>query len=99
MLRVIKKLKERSSLSSKLLFWVRIPILRNIKKITRDISIVIIDEMLPVIAGEKLADYIDVFCETGFFSPEEMETICKAGCFPWIETEIACEPTEQYWWN
>jgi imidazolonepropionase len=35
--------------------------------------------MLPVIAAEKLADYIDCFCETGFFSPEEMETICKAG--------------------
>ena len=39
----------------------------------------IIHEMLPVIAAEKLADYIDVFCETGFFSPAEMETICKAG--------------------
>ena len=35
--------------------------------------------MLPVIAAEKLADYIDVFCESGFFSPEEMATICKAG--------------------
>src|SRR5689334_22632694 len=35
--------------------------------------------MLPVIAGEKLADYIDVFCETGFFSVEETERICKAG--------------------
>jgi len=36
-------------------------------------------KMLPVIAKEKLADYIDVFCETGFFSPEETETICRAG--------------------
>jgi imidazolonepropionase len=35
--------------------------------------------MLPVIASEKLADYIDVFCETGFFSPAEMETVCNAG--------------------
>jgi imidazolonepropionase len=35
--------------------------------------------MLPEIATEKLADYIDVFCEKGFFSPEETETICKAG--------------------
>ncbi|HUM66724.1 MAG TPA: imidazolonepropionase, partial [Chitinophagaceae bacterium] len=39
----------------------------------------IINEMLPVIAREKLADYIDVFCETGFFSPAETETICRAG--------------------
>jgi imidazolonepropionase len=35
--------------------------------------------MLPVIAAEQLADYIDVFCETGFFSAEETETICRAG--------------------
>ncbi len=40
---------------------------------------VIINEMLPVIAKEKLADYIDVFCENGFFSAAETETICKAG--------------------
>ena len=37
------------------------------------------DEMLPAIAAEKLADYIDVFCENGFFSREETELICKAG--------------------
>ena len=36
-------------------------------------------EMLPVIAEEKLADYIDVFCEQGFFSPEETEEVCRAG--------------------
>ena len=44
-----------------------------------DISDIITDEMLPVIAKEKLADYIDVFCEKGFFSPEETETILRAG--------------------
>jgi len=32
-----------------------------------------------VIAAEGLADYIDVFCEQGFFSPGEMETVCRAG--------------------
>lgn len=39
----------------------------------------LIEEMLPAIAHESLADYIDVFCETGFFSPEETERICLAG--------------------
>ncbi|HEY6900298.1 MAG TPA: amidohydrolase family protein, partial [Puia sp.] len=39
----------------------------------------IINEMLPVIGREKLADYIDVFCETGFFSPAETEQIVRAG--------------------
>jgi imidazolonepropionase len=35
--------------------------------------------MLPAIANEQLADYIDVFCEEGFFSVEETERICNAG--------------------
>lgn len=36
-------------------------------------------EMLPAIAAEGLADYIDVFCEKGFFSPEETERLLRAG--------------------
>jgi imidazolonepropionase len=48
----------------------------------------IINEMLPVIAKEKLADYIDVFCETGFFSAEETETICKAGLRQGLKVKI-----------
>ena len=44
--------------------------------------------MLPVIAKEKLADYIDVFCETGFFSQEETESICKAGMRYGLKSKI-----------
>ncbi|MEP2667966.1 MAG: imidazolonepropionase [Cyclobacteriaceae bacterium] len=39
----------------------------------------VIKEMIPAVAGEKLADYIDVFCEQGFFSPEETELIAEEG--------------------
>jgi imidazolonepropionase len=39
----------------------------------------VINEMIPAVAEEKLAEYIDVFCESGFFSVEETEKICKAG--------------------
>lgn len=39
----------------------------------------IIGEMLPNIAKENLADFIDVFCEKGFFSAEETKRICEAG--------------------
>jgi imidazolonepropionase len=35
--------------------------------------------MLPIIGEEKLADYIDVFCEKGFFSVDDMKRICDAG--------------------
>ena len=39
----------------------------------------IVNEMLPKIAAENLADYIDAFCETGYFSVEETERIMEAG--------------------
>ena len=39
----------------------------------------VIDEMIPAVASEKLADYIDVFCEQGFFSPADTERILEAG--------------------
>lgn len=46
---------------------------------TRDEYIeLVINEMLPAIADENLADYIDVFCEEGFFTPEESERILMA---------------------
>ena len=79
MLRVIKKLKERSGMDIKATFLGAhtYPVLY--KKDHQGYIDLIINEMLPVIGNEKLADYIDVFCETGFFSPQEMATICKAG--------------------
>ena len=79
MLRVIKKLKEKSSLSIRSTFLGAHTYPLAFKENHPGYIDQIIHEMLPVIAAEKLADYIDVFCETGFFSPEEMETICKAG--------------------
>jgi imidazolonepropionase len=39
----------------------------------------ILQEMIPAVAEEKLADYIDVFCEQGFFTPEETERIVEQG--------------------
>jgi imidazolonepropionase len=79
MLRVIKKLKEKSQLSIKATFLgahTYPPEYRDnhqgyIDLITRD--------MLPVIAREGLADYIDVFCEKGFFDVAETEQILRAG--------------------
>jgi imidazolonepropionase len=79
MLRVIKKLKAKSKLSIKATFLGAHTFPLEYKDDHQGYIDLIINEMLPVIAKEKLADYIDVFCETGFFSPQEMEMICKAG--------------------
>ncbi len=79
MLRVIKRLKEKSKLCIKATFLGAHTYPLAYKDNHQGYIDVIINEMLPVIAKEKLADYIDVFCENGFFSAAETETICKAG--------------------
>ena len=79
MLRVIKKLKEKSSVSIKSTFLGAHTYPSAFKDNHEAYLQLLLNEMLPVIAQEKLVDYIDVFCENGFFSVEEMERICKAG--------------------
>jgi imidazolonepropionase len=79
MLRVIKKLRERSTVTIKATFLGAHTYPVEYKENHSGYIDLIIREMLPVIGREQLADYIDVFCETGFFSPAETELICKAG--------------------
>jgi imidazolonepropionase len=79
MLRVIKKLRERSKVTIKATFLGAHTYPVEYKDNHQGYIDLIIQEMLPVIAQEQLADYIDVFCETGFFSPAETEQLCKAG--------------------
>lgn len=88
MLRVIKKLKERSALSIKTTFLGAHTYPQEYKNNHQGYIDSIIQDMLPVIATEKLADYIDVFCEEGFFSPAETELICKAGMAHGLKPKI-----------
>lgn len=78
MLRVIKKLKLKSPIPVKATFLGAHTFPLKYKENHQGYIDVIINEMLPAIAKENLADYIDVFCEEGFFSKEETITICKA---------------------
>lgn len=79
MLRVIKRLKEVSSIPIKATFLGAHAYPVEYKNNHQGYIDLIIHQMLPAIADEKLADFIDVFCEQGFFSIEETEAICKAG--------------------
>jgi imidazolonepropionase len=79
MLRVIKKLKEKSALYIKSTFLGAHTFPLEYRNNHQGYLELIKSEMLPVIAAEKLADYIDVFCEQGFFSTEESEEVCRAG--------------------
>jgi imidazolonepropionase len=79
MLRVIKRLKEECDIAIKATFLGAHAFPKEFKENHRGYIDLIINEMLPQIAAEKLADYIDVFCERNYFSVEEMEEILLAG--------------------
>lgn len=78
MLRVIQKLKKKSPIPIKASFLGAHTYPLDFKENHQAYIQIIINEMLPIIGKEKLADYVDVFCETGFFSPEETKQICTA---------------------
>ncbi len=79
MLRVIKKLKKSSPIPIKSTFLGAHTYPLEFKNNHRGYLDLIINELLPIIANENLADYIDVFCEDGFFSVAETNEICIAG--------------------
>ena len=77
MLRVAKKIGAETPLTVKTTFLGAhaIPKDRNREDYIREVM----DEMIPQVAEEELADYIDVFCEKGFFSSDETEMIVECG--------------------
>lgn len=79
MLRVIKRLKENYSIPIKATFLGAHAFPTQFKENHSAYIDLIINEMLPKIAEENLADYIDAFLETGYFSVEETERIMEAG--------------------
>ncbi|MEB3379025.1 imidazolonepropionase [Flavobacterium psychrophilum] len=79
MLRVIKKLAANYPIKIKATFLGAHAFPSEYKENHADYINLIVNEMLPKIAAEKLADYIDVFLETGYFSVQETEKIIEAG--------------------
>ena len=79
MLRVIKKLKENYDIPIKATFLGAHAIPTEFKNNKQEYLNLIIDEMLPEIAKENLADFIDIFCEVGYFSVDDTDKILSAG--------------------
>jgi imidazolonepropionase len=79
MLRVIKRIKDSSSLEVKATFLGAHAVPAEYKNHRRKYIDIVINEMIPVVASEDLADYIDVFCDRGFFTIEDTERILMAG--------------------
>lgn len=79
MLRVIRKLKETSKISIKSTFLGAHAVPINYRGKQSQYVDLIIQEMIPRVAEENLADYIDVFCDKGFFTVKETERMLEAG--------------------
>ena len=79
MLRVIQKLKQNAPIQIKATFLGAHAIPAEFKTNRSGYIKLLIEELLPIIAQENLADYIDVFCERNYFSTAEMEQLLDAG--------------------
>lgn len=79
MLRVIKRLRENSPMIIRSNFLGAHAVPRDYIGRQSEYVDLIINEMIPVIAAEELADFVDVFCDKGFFTPEETERILMQG--------------------
>lgn len=88
MLRVIRKLKETTPLTIKATFLGAHAVPPEFKDRQSEYVDYVINEMLPRVAGEQLADYVDVFCDKGFFTVEETERILEAAAKYGLKAKI-----------
>ncbi|KAF0239475.1 MAG: hypothetical protein FD181_63 [Prolixibacteraceae bacterium] len=79
MLRVIRKIKETSPICIRSTFLGAHAIPEKYRGNASKYVDVVINEMIPQVAADELADFIDVFCDKGFFSPEDTGRILMAG--------------------
>jgi imidazolonepropionase len=79
MLRVIKKLKENSNIEIKATFLGAHAVPAKYKDDKPAYLKMLIEDLMPLIAEENLAEFVDIFCETGYFSVEDTELLLKAG--------------------
>ena len=77
-LRVIKRLKEASDVTIKATFLGAHALPKEFKDNKDGYMDLVIDEMLPKIAKENLADYVDIFCEKGYFTVEDTKKLLEA---------------------
>jgi imidazolonepropionase len=78
MLRVIKRLKELKRIDIRASFLAAHTYPLEFRENHQTYIDLIIHDMLPRVVDEGLADYMDVFCEKGFFSPEETDQLLEA---------------------
>lgn len=96
MLRVIRKLKEISPLTIKATFLAAHAVPMEYKTQKDKYIDIIINQTLPLVADEQLAEFIDVFCERNYFTPEETERILEAGAKRGLIAKVHAEQMSNY---
>lgn len=91
MLRVIKRLKELNLIPVKATFLGAHAVPKEFKNNKKGYIDLIIKEMLPAIAGQNLADYIDVFCEQNYFTADETTLILNEGAKYGLKGKVHAE--------
>jgi len=79
MLRVIRKIKETSPICIRSTFLGAHAVPEEFKNNPSEYVDIVINEMIPQVAADELADFIDVFCDKGFFSQQDTDRILMAG--------------------
>lgn len=88
MLRVIKRLKQHFKIPIKATLLAAHAYPPDYKENHKGYIDLIINDIIPVVQRENLADYIDVFCERNYFSVEEMAEILQAGIKAGLKPKI-----------
>lgn len=88
MLRVIRSLKDKSPIPIKATFLGAHAVPAEFKANPNAYVDMVVNDMLPKVADEGLADYIDVFCDRGFFTPEQTDRILEAGIKRGLKAKI-----------
>ena len=78
MLRVIKRLKENTEVTIKATFLGAHALPKEFKDNKDGYMDLVINKMLPIVASEKLADFVDIFCEKGYFNVSDTQRFIKA---------------------
>ena len=79
MLRVVRRMKEHSPLTLKATLLGAHGVPMEYRGRQGEYVDLVVREMIPAAAAEGLADYVDVFCDRGFFTPEETDRMLEAG--------------------
>jgi imidazolonepropionase len=99
MLRVIRELKKRSNLTIKATFLGAHAFPIEYKENQDAYVDLVINEMLPQIQKENLADYIDVFCERNYFTPEQLRSYFGSRSKSRIQTKNSRKPILHFRWR